>query len=163
MVWDLVFAIVGAVLLVVGFLGTVIPVLPGAPLAWAGLLVAHFSSYTPVKIVTLVICAVIAVAVSILDNFFPTLFTKGSGGSKAGMVGSTLGLIVGMFLGPLGIIVGPFVGALIGELIHDSSDFKRCASAAFGAFKGFIFGTGLKMIACAGFIWIYVVAFLRAR
>ena len=159
MVWDLVLAIVGAVLLIVGFLGTVIPVLPGAPLAWA----AHFSSYTPVKIVTLVICAVIAVAVSVLDSFFPTLFTKSSGGSKAGMVGSTIGLIVGMFLGPLGIIVGPFVGALIGEMIHDSSDFKRCASAAFGAFKGFIFGTGLKMITCAAFIWIYVVAFIRAR
>ncbi|MBQ5646899.1 MAG: FAD-dependent oxidoreductase, partial [Treponema sp.] len=88
----------------------------------------------------------------------PVVFTKQSGGSKEGTWGSTIGLIIGFFIGPIGIILGPFCGAYIGELIHDSSDNSRAIKAAFGSFKGFILGTGLKMIACAIFLWIYIIS-----
>lgn len=158
MALDIFLAIIGAVLILVGFAGTIVPVLPGAPLSWIGLLVAFFSSYTEISVVALVITGVIAVVVSVVDNIFPIVFTKQSGGSSEGTWGSTIGLIVGLFIGPIGILLGPFCGAFIGELIHDSSDTKRALKAAFGSFKGFLLGTGLKMIACAIFLWIFIIS-----
>lgn len=158
---DLLFAILGIILIVAGFIGTFVPVIPGAPLAWVGLLLGKFSSYINFPVWLLVVTGIIAAAVSVVDNFFPVWMTKQSGGSKAGTTGSTVGLVAGLFTGPWGIILGPFCGALIGELIHDSSDFGRCLKAAFGAFKGFLFGTGMKMVVVAVYAWIYVVWWLK--
>jgi uncharacterized protein YqgC (DUF456 family) len=155
------YVIFGGIFLLIGFAGTIVPVLPGAPLAWLGLLLAYFSVYTDISVTTLIITAVIAVLVSILDNIFPIIFTKQSGGSKAGTWGSTIGLIVGFFIGPIGIIAGPFIGAWVGEMIHDNSDSKRALSAAFGSLKGFLLGTGMKMIACGIFIWIFVTSLVN--
>lgn len=149
-------AVLAGVLLTAGFLGTFLPVLPGPPLAWAGLLAAHFCAYSQIKIWILVITGIIALAVTVLDNVFPSMLTKQAGGSKAGIWGSTIGLIAGFFLGPLFIILGPFIGAFAGEIIHDRSDIKKALKAALGAFKGFLLGTGIKMISVLLFIWIFI-------
>ena len=156
---SLILSILAGVLLVVGFLGTFVPVLPGAPLAWVGLLLSYFSSYNKITIFWLVITGIVAVAVSILDNILPVYMTNKTGGSKAATTGSTIGLIIGFFVGPPGIIFGPFLGALIGELISTSGDFKTSIKSAWGAFLGFLFGVGLKMISVMIFIWIFILSF----
>ena len=158
---SLILCIVAGVLLLVGFLGTFVPVLPGAPLAWAGLLAAYFSEYTDISLLCLIITAVIAVVVSITDNIFPVAMTKKFGGSKYATTGATIGLIVGFFTGPWGIILGPFFGALIGEFINKEGHNEGVFKAAFGAFMGFLLGTGLKMIAVLGFIWVFVISFFK--
>ena len=150
-----------ALLLIVGFIGTFVPILPGAPLAWLGLLTAYFSDYCKISITGLIITGVLAVVVSILDNIFPIAMTKKFGGSKAAVTGSTIGLILGLFGGPAGIIIGPFVGAMVGELIHNNGEFKGVFKAGLGAFVGFLTGTGLKMICVAGFIWYYFSSFFN--
>lgn len=157
---DLLFTILAGILLVVGFLGTFVPVLPGAPLAWGGLLLCYFSSYNEISIFCLVITAVFAILVSILDNFAPVLMTKNFGGSKKAITGSTIGLIVGFFVGPIGIIAGPFFGALIGELINNQGKWNGVFKAALGAFIGFLLGTGIKMICVLVFIFIYIASFI---
>ena len=73
---DLVFAIFAGILLVVGFIGTFVPVLPGAPLAWLGLLLAFFSDYCKISISGLIIAGIFAVLVSVLDNFFPVFLNN---------------------------------------------------------------------------------------
>lgn len=153
---SIILLILAAILLFLGLIGTIVPVIPGVPLAWGGILLGYFSVYSNLGLTTVIICLVVTVIVTILDNVFPAAMTKKSGGSKAGVWGSTIGLILGMFLGPWGIIAGPFCGALIGEFIHDHSDGARCFKAALGAFKGFLFGTGIKMITVCVFIWIFV-------
>lgn len=158
---SVILCIVAGVLLLVGFLGTFVPVLPGAPLAWAGLLAAYFSEYTDISIFCLIITAVIAVIVSVVDNIFPVAMTKKFGGSKYATTGATVGLIVGFFTGPWGIILGPFFGALIGEFINKEGRNEGVFKAAFGAFMGFLLGTGLKMITVLGFIWVFVISFFR--
>ena len=158
---SVILCIVAGVLLLVGFLGTFVPVLPGAPLAWAGLLAAYFSEYTDISILCLIITAVIAVIVSVVDNIFPVAMTKKFGGSKYATTGATVGLIVGFFTGPWGIILGPFFGALIGEFINKEGRNEGVFKAAFGAFMGFLLGTGLKMITVLAFIWIFVISFFR--
>ncbi len=158
---SVILCIVAGVLLLVGFLGTFVPVLPGAPLAWAGLLAAYFSEYTDISVLCLIITAVIAVIVSVVDNIFPVAMTKKFGGSKYATTGATVGLIVGFFTGPWGIILGPFFGALIGEFINKEGRNEGVFKAAFGAFMGFLLGTGLKMITVLGFIWVFVISFFR--
>lgn len=159
MVVSIILTVLAAILLILGFLGTFIPVLPGAPLAWAGLLLCYFSSLNEISIVCLVITGVVAVAVSIFDNFLPVLMTNKIGGSKAATIGSTIGLIIGLFIGPAGIIAGPFLGALAGELLHSRGNFSTSIKSAWGAFLGFLLGTGIKMIAVGFFIWIYIRSF----
>ena len=87
--------------------------------------------------------------------------TKKFGGSKAAVTGSTIGLIAGFFIGPVGIILGPFLGALIGEMIHNKGESDGTLKAAFGAFMGFLTGTGIKMICVLLFIWYYIVSFIK--
>lgn len=88
----------------------------------------------------------VMVVITALDYFIPMWGTKRFGGTKAGVTGSTIGLIVGLFLGPIGIVVGPFLGALAGELITAPDEFKRALRSATGSFVGFLLGTGLKLI-----------------
>ena len=159
MSFDLIFAIIAGVLLVAGFFGTFVPVLPGAPLAWVGLLLAFFSDYCAVSIPALVISGIFAILVSVLDNILPVAMTKKFGGSKAAVTGSTIGLILGFFIGPVGIILGPFAGALVGELIHNQGKTQGIFKAGWGAFVGFLTGTGLKMICVLIFIWYYIASF----
>lgn len=154
-------AIAAGILLLVGFIGTFVPVLPGAPLAWCGLFAAYFSDYCDISIPALIITGFIAILVSVLDNFLPVLMTKKFGGSKAATTGSTIGLIIGFFVGPLGVIFGPFLGALIGEMIHNEGKTEGTFKAAFGAFIGFLTGTGLKMICVLCFIWYFIIQFFR--
>ena len=158
---SVILCIVAGVLLLVGFLGTFVPVLPGAPLAWAGLLAAYFSDYTDISILCLIITAAIAVFVSIADNIFPVAMTKKFGGSKYATTGATIGLIIGFFTGPWGIILGPFFGALVGEWINKEGREGGVFKAAFGAFFGYLLGTGLKMITVLAFIWVFVISFFR--
>ena len=150
------FAILAGVLLLAGLIGAFLPLLPGPPLAWAGLLAAHFSAYSNLGIWVLTATGIVAAIVTAIDYIFPSIITKKSGGSKAATWGCNIGLVVSFFLGPLFILVGPFLGAFIGEMINDSSDKKRALKAAVGAFKGFLLGTGLKAICVICFIWIFV-------
>ena len=159
MVLSIVLTVFAAILLFLGFLGTFVPILPGAPLAWVGLLLCFFSSINEISIVCLVITFVVAVAVSILDNFLTVIMTDKLGGSKAATVGSTIGIIIGLFAGPAGIIAGPFLGALVGEMIHSKGQLGVSLKSAWGAFLGFLLGTGMKMIAVGFFIWIYIRSF----
>lgn len=159
MTLDLVLAILAGIALVTGFLGCLLPVIPGPPLAWAGLLVAHFSSYCVISIRTLIICAVFTVLVTVIDSIAPVWFTKRSGGTKFGSRGAIAGLIIGLFMGPIGIIIGPFAGAFIGELINDNKNTQKAFKAALSTFIGFLCGTGMKMITCGVFIWIYIRSF----
>lgn len=152
-------AIAAGVLLAAGFAGTFVPVLPGAPLAWLGLLAAYFSEYCDISVATLIITGIAAVLVSVLDNILPVAMTKKFGGSKSATTGSTIGLIAGFFIGPVGIILGPFLGAVIGELIHNHGNSDGVLRAGLGAFAGFLAGTGIKMILVLVLIWCFITGF----
>ena len=150
------FAILGGALLLAGLIGTFLPLLPGPPIAWAGLVAAHFSVYCNLDVWILVATGIAMAAVTAIDYIFPSIITKKSGGSEAATWGCNIGLAVSFFLGPVFILIGPFLGAFIGEMIHDSSDKNKALKAAIGAFKGFLLGTGLKAITVMCFIWIFL-------
>ena len=153
---DIALYIFSGLLILVGILGSILPVLPGSPLCWLGLLLIHFTEKVQFTTTFLVVSALCAVIVILLDYFIPIWGTKKFGGSKAGVTGATLGLILGLFFGPVGIIFGPFIGAFLGEMFNDSKEVKKALKSATGSFLGFIFGTGLKLIYGGFCAWYFV-------
>ena len=143
---DIFLTIVGLLFMALGVIGSFLPVLPGPLTSWVGLLLLHLTDAIPMDASFLIITLIIAILIWILDYIIPAMGTKKFGGTKYGMIGTTLGLIVGL-LSPIpgGIIIGPFVGALIGELANNA-DSKTALKAAFGSFIGFIASAFIKFI-----------------
>lgn len=143
---DYVLVIIGIIVMILGIIGCLVPVLPGPPLNFLGLLLLHFTRFGHFTNWTLIIFAAIAVVVSVLDYLVPVWGTKKFGGSKYGTRGAAVGLVIGLFLGPVGIIIGPFIGAVTGEMIF-RDDIRYALKAGFGSLLGFLTGVGLKLAA----------------
>lgn len=153
---DSVLNIISGILLVVGLIGAFLPVLPGAPLALIGLLVFKFSGDCSYGWGTIIIAGLFVLIGALLDYLLPIYMTKKLGGTKYGIWGSIVGLIVGLFFPPIGFIVGPFVGAFLGELAFSAAEPKVALKSAFGSFAGFILTTGYDIILTLIFIGIFV-------
>lgn len=148
---ETVLIVVAFILAVVGIAGSVVPGLPGPPLSCVALLLLSFSSVADYPVWLLVVAAVLAVVITVLDYVIPSQSTRKRGGSKAGVWGCNIGLvisIIGLPFGPqglLGVVFWPFVGAMIGELLSGKK-FKEAIRAAWGTFLGFLTGMGLKLV-----------------
>ena len=154
--------IIGGILLMIGGLaGSVLPMLPGIPLSYVGILLLHFTSLVDFSPTFLIVWLLIVIIVQVLDYLIPIWGTKLFGGSKYGTWGSTIGIIVGLFFSPIGIILGPFLGAVIGELIY-GNNFSKALKAGFGAFLGFLTGTIAKLIIALVLIFFFVRAIVLA-
>ncbi len=154
---DTLFVVFGLFLMIAGIIGSFMPVIPGPPLSWLGFLILSFTT-VPISWWFLGGTLVIALGVVGLDYLIPAIGTKKFGGSRAGMIGSVIGLLVAFIfpvLGFLGIILWPFVGALVGELIN-KADKKAAAKAAFGSFVGFLTGTFLKFMITIIYLGLYI-------
>ncbi len=163
--------IIAAVLCaVVGVLGSLLPALPGVPVSWVALLLLHLSPATDYTASYLVIYAVVAGLITIIDYVIPIWGTKKLGGTKAGMRGSTWGLVVSVFvlpllgitLGPMGLVgllAGPFVGAYLGE--KWSGNGANAMRSAWGSFLGFLAGTVIKLSYSIVVLVVVVVDIIR--
>ncbi|MDM7925994.1 MAG: DUF456 domain-containing protein [bacterium] len=149
---DWLLLILGLLLMPLGVAGCVLPVLPGPPLCFAGLLLVHFTRFAEFSESLLFTAGGLVVAMQIIDTYTPAWGAKKYGGTKRGEVGSILGLLAGLFLlpplGPFGLVTvigGPFLGAYVAELTGEAGHAKALSSA-FGTFVGFIAGTLLRVI-----------------
>lgn len=156
---DIVLIILGALCLLIGFVGSIVPAIPGVPVAYAALWLLQATDKVQFSYKFLIIWGVVTIAVVVLDYVVPAWGTKHFGGSKWGTWGSVIGLIIGMFLGPWGIILGPFVGAMIGELISGKNK-DEAFRAGFGSFIGLLAGTVVKLICCGLITWQFVGALM---
>ena len=152
--------ILGWIFIVVAIIGSILPALPGPPLAMIPIFllpIFHLYNYSWIHILFIILLSIIVIASIILDYMLPGMMTKYFGGSKYATWGSTLGIILCVFittpLGPLAIIVGPFLGAFLGEL-YANKTWKEALKSATGTLLGFLAGTAGKLIICA-FIAIY--------
>ena len=151
---DLLFLILAILLLVVGLIGCFIPIVPGPPIAYIGILLLHFSSYADFSTSTLLIWLAAVVLIQLVDFIVPIYGLKYFKGSKTGQWSCLIGSLVGLlFFPPMGIIIGPFIGAFLGESLLEHRSTKEAVRAAFGAFIGFIIGTLAKVALCIYFIF----------
>lgn len=153
--------ILGFCLIIGGIIGSILPALPGLPLSWLGLLCLFFIPEIQINYWLLGITLLFTIVISILDYIIPAQGTKKFGGTKYGIWGTNIGLVIGFFIPiPFGFIIGAFLGAFIGELIYNSNDQKRAFNAAIGSFLGFIAGTFMKvfygLILLGLFIWVFL-------
>lgn len=153
---DIVLIILGALCLLAGIIGCIVPALPGVPLAYAGLWLLHATDKVQFSWQFLLIWGIVVIVVQVLDYVVPAWGTKKYGGSKAGVWGSTIGLIIGLFMGLWGIILGPFVGAVVGELLT-GKETREALRSGWGSFIGLLTGTILKLI-CCGMMTYYFIA-----
>lgn len=155
---DTLLAICAVLCGILGLLGAILPILPGTVLSFVGLLCAYFTTTSALSEGQLWMWGVISVIIIILDYILPAYFSKLFGGSKAGIWGATIGVVVGMFtMGPLGIILGPFVGAVAGEMLHQKQTLDKAIVVGAGSLLSFFVGTGIKLIA-GGFMMYYIWA-----
>ena len=144
--------------MVVGIIGSLLPALPGPPISWVGILLLYFCPGMETNYWLLGITLLIAVVIGILDYVIPAKGTKYFGGSKYGIWGTNIGLVVGIFAPiPFGFLIGPFVGALVGELIYNSQEKGRAFKAATGSFIGFLAGTFMKVLVSLLFLGLFFV------
>lgn len=155
---DYFIVIIAGLLIIIGLVGCIVPVLPGPPLSWVGLILLKLSVFgADISSDVIISTAVFAALVTLLDYLLPIWTTKKFGGSKRGVWGATIGLLIGMFLfPPIGIIVGPFAGAYIGEATGIDKSINPWKSA-LGSFVGFLLGTGIKFAVSGYITYIFIV------
>ncbi len=152
--------VLGAVALLVGLAGIVLPGLPGSLLLVGGVfLIAWAGNFAVVGWTTVAIAAVVAVAITAVDWLAGLMGAKAFGASKWAMVGGAVGLLAGLFFGIPGVLLGPAVGAFAFELVKDPN-LKQAAKSGVGALLGFLVGSVVKVAFAFFLLGVLVLAFI---
>ncbi len=154
---DIILIAISVVCLIVGLAGCILPIVPGPPVAYLGLVILHFTGKVEYSTTQLIVWLLIVAMLQVVDYFTPMLGSKYSGGSKWGSWGCIIGTLVGLLFLPLGIILGPFLGAVIGELLGNK-DFSKALKSGLGSLLGFILGTLLKFVVCGYFCYQFIIS-----
>ncbi len=122
--------ILALLLVLAGIAGAVLPVIPGAPLVFGGLLLAAFvDHFEKVGWFPLVVIGFLMVLTFVVDVVATSLGAKKAGASPLALVGAGVGTVAGLFFGFVGVIVGPFAGTRIWYTVQTVSAFAVPSAA----------------------------------
>ncbi|GKV64615.1 MULTISPECIES: DUF456 domain-containing protein [unclassified Sporosarcina] len=154
--------IVTVLLFCIAFAGLVYPIIPSVVFILAGFLAYGFIiSFDELTWLFWVIEVLFVVLLFGADTIANLVGVKRFGGSKAGMWGSTVGLLIGPFVIPVaGILAGPFLGAIIAELLITRSGIKQAFKTGIGSVVGFLTSVVVKGVIMGIMIAIFLF-FLR--
>jgi len=152
--------VLGIVLLAAGFVGCILPILPGPPIAFLALIcVSIDQGWGTYSVLEWIVLGALVILVTVLDFVVPMMGAKKYGASRTAIWISVVGMVVGLILfPPFGMLIGAFVGAFLGELMAGKGS-AEALRPAWGVFVGTVVGTGLKLAVC-GVIAFYFVAAL---
>jgi uncharacterized protein YqgC (DUF456 family) len=154
---SLILWIISAIFTVTGLSGMLLPVVPGAPLLFLGLLFGAWAEgFRYVGVWTLLVLAGMTALTYVVEFAASALGVKKYGGSRRAMAGAALGGIVGLFLGIPGILLGPFVGAVLGELSLQRS-LDQASRAGFGTVVGLAIGVAGKLAIGIAMIGLFLL------
>ncbi len=160
MTLHIVLYVIAALLIVAGVAGTILPVLPGVPLVFAGMLIAAWTDgFQHVGAISLIILGLLAVIALVVDFVAGLLGAKRVGASRLALFGAVVGTLVGIFFGIPGLLIGPFAGALLGELVAGST-MRRATDVGVAAWLGFLIGAVFKLALCFAMLGIFTLAWL---
>ena len=138
--------VLAVVLVVIGLAGTVLPVIPGALLVFAGLFAAAYADgFTRVGALGLTIIGVLGALSFVADFVASLLGAKRVGASPQALFGAAIGGGVGLFFGLPGMVLGPFVGAVGGEFLARRR-LSQAGKVGLGTWLGLVASAVLKVI-----------------
>ena len=132
--------------ILLGLLACFVP-LPGPLLSWIGVFLLSFVQRISIDTRFIVWSLVVGGVITLMDYIIPIWGTKKFGGTKYGVWGSTVGLIVGLMFTPLGMLLGLILGAFLGEYLHNKDGYQALRST-IGTLVGFTMGVVLKLGYC---------------
>lgn len=148
------------VLVLAGLAGTILPALPGAPLVFAGfLLAAWIDGFQKVGWITLTVLALLMLLTFAIEFAAASLGAKRVGASKLAVVGAAVGTLVGIFLGIPGLLLGPFVGAVAGEYLS-RRNWQQAGRVGIGTWIGILLGTAGKLAVVFAMVGLFVTAYV---
>lgn len=152
--------VLGAILVLVGLAGILLPALPGLPLVFAGMVLAAWAEhFTRIGIATLVALGVLTLLSLAVDFWAAALGAKRVGASRLAIAGAIVGTLAGLFFGVVGVFIGPFCGALLGELLHgrrlDPAAMGQATKVGFGTWLGIVLGIALKLTLALGMLALF--------
>ena len=157
--FEIIVIIIGSLLILLGLAGSILPVLPGPPLCFIGLLllafINHFSH--PLTSTLIIFMGLVTIAAVGLDYIIPVWGAKKYGASKWGIWGSVVGMAIGIFFSPFGMFLGALMGAVVAEWLFNKKK-GQALKAAWGVFVGTLLGTVLKL----GISAVMAYYFIRA-
>jgi len=147
--------VVALILMLAASLASILPGIPGTPIVLLTAILhrVYFGTASVNNWVLggLVLLTVISV---VLDYIASMVGAKKLGARWWGIVGATVGGLVGMFFALPGIIIGPFLGAVVFELIGGYK-IKPAAKAGAGALLGLLAGAVGKLAICVLMIVLF--------
>lgn len=150
--------LLATVLVLAGLLGLLLPVLPGPPLLFAGLLAAAWAEdFAYIGAPTLTLLAVLALLTYVVDFAATALGAKRFGASKRAAIGAALGALVGLAFGIPGVLLGPFIGAVIGELTAQRG-LGDAGRAGLGATIGLVLGAAGKLVIALSMLGLFAAS-----
>ncbi|QBM27373.1 DUF456 domain-containing protein [Hydrogenophaga pseudoflava] len=149
-----------AALIVAGLAGTVLPVLPGTVLVWAGIVLgAWIDDFQRVGTTTLVVVTVLAALAWVLDYVAGLLGARRAGASRQALVGAAIGTVAGLFMGVVGVLFMPLVGAALGEYLAQK-DQHRAVRVGVATWLGIMLGLLAKVVLAFIMVGLFVAALL---
>ncbi|MBK8724577.1 MAG: DUF456 domain-containing protein [Holophagaceae bacterium] len=153
--------ILGGLLLLIGFLGAWLPVLPGLPVMVLGALAVKLLVPGALSWWTIAVFAVTALVALGLDALATAFTSRLAGASRKGIAGALVGGFLGLFFGLPGILFGPFLGAVVAELAFARRPVAEALKAGLGAAVGFLAGTiGKGLLGLFLLVWFFADAFV---
>lgn len=139
--------ILATILFVLGLLGTVLPVLPGAILIYGGMLLYGFmTGFSTLGVWFFIIQGLLLVATFLIDYIASAFGTRASGGSKWAAIAAAVATIPALFIfGPLGVVLGPLIGAVGIELLR-GLPIRQAWRIGIGTLLGTLGGMVFKII-----------------
>ncbi len=152
--------VLAGILILVGMAGAVVPILPGVPLVFGGMLLAAWADhFQHIGAFTLIVLGVLAALALLVDFLSGVLGAKRVGASARALWGASIGMLVGFFFGLPGLLLGPFIGAVAGEL-SDGGKLQHATRVGVGTWIGLLFGTLAKLALCFTMLGVFALAFL---
>lgn len=158
--WNILWYVIAGILIVAGLIGAILPILPGIPMMFAGMLLAAWvGHFQDIPVWVVVLLGVLAAFSVVFDFLAGSYGAKKYGAGKAAVWGAFIGTIVGIFFGIPGLILGPFIGAVIGQLASGSA-VEHATRVGVGTWIGLLIGTAIKLAVAFMMLGMFALALL---
>lgn len=151
--------LIAFILVILGVAGLMLPMLPGIPMVFGGLLLAAWiDNFSRVGTTVMIAIGGIAIVAWVADFAASVMTAKSAGGSKLALWGALIGAVVGILGGVIGLIVGPVAGAVIGEMLA-RRDPHHATRVGLAAGLGFVLALGVKLVLTLVMLGIFAYAY----